>query len=324
MGTDSIQSAILDGRLANVDAVLQVREGTVAPSGMRAIDIIPMGGIAIRVLPDRGLDLGQAWFRGVPLAWVSQVGEVEPITNLVDMAWGNGFGGGLLTTCGLRNVGMPSEGHGLHGTFSHLAASEVTVARDVALGVVTVDGVVLDDRETPELRVERSIRTFAGKGRVEIVDVTSNLGDRDAEAPLLYHCNFGYPLWTAGAVLELGEVETALRDEASRPALVSHRSAPSVAEGPEWVLEHVLVEPRGKAVVSNEDVGVAVELSWDGVELPILNQWIDRNPGMAVLGLEPANCSTRGRAHERAHGRLPIIPAGGRRTTGITIEARSS
>ena len=322
MTTDPLRAALLDGRLANPDAVLHVRESAVAPSGMRAIDVLPMGGIAIRVLPDRGMDLGQAWFSGVPLAWVSEVGEVEPIANLVDVAWGNGFGGGLLTTCGLRNVGLPSEGHGLHGTFSHLSASDVTVERDLDRGVVTVKGIVVDDREVPELRVERSISTFAGRGRLEVVDVTTNLGDRDAEAPLLYHCNFGYPLWTDGAALELGDVETTARDDASRPALPSHLSPPTVTEGDEWVLEHRLTSGEGRAIVTNRDLGVSVELSWDGGSLPMLNQWIDRNPGMAVLGLEPANCTTRGRAYERAHGGLPIIAAGEHRRTAITIEAR--
>jgi hypothetical protein len=185
-----------------------------------------------------------------------------------------------------------------------------------------VSGVVLDDREVPELRVERSITTFAGRGRVEIIDVTTNLGDQDAEAPLLYHCNFGYPLWTDGAVLELGDVETSPRDDASRRALRGQGNPPTMAEGDEWVLEHTLLGRTGRAFITNRDLGVAVELSWDGAVLPMLNQWIDPNPGMAVLGLEPANCTTRGRAYERAHGGLPIIAAGGRRTTGITIEAR--
>ena len=47
MTTDPLRAALLDGRLANPDAVLHVRESAVAPSGMRAIDVLPMGGIAI-------------------------------------------------------------------------------------------------------------------------------------------------------------------------------------------------------------------------------------------------------------------------------------
>jgi hypothetical protein len=62
----------------------------------------------------------------VPLAWVSAVGERGPLGGrLRDDDWLRGFGGGLVATCGLRNVGAPSEGHGLHGEISHQPARDV-------------------------------------------------------------------------------------------------------------------------------------------------------------------------------------------------------
>ena len=87
--TDLI-TALASGRLPNVDAVLWAREGQDAETGMRVVDVAPAGGIAVRMLPDRGLDLGQAWFAGHPLAWVSEVGEAPPIPvgELVDLVWG--------------------------------------------------------------------------------------------------------------------------------------------------------------------------------------------------------------------------------------------
>jgi hypothetical protein len=105
-----------DDQLASAVASV-VAEGPAA--GARAIDIRVWDGIDIRLLPDRGLDIGAAWFRGTPLAWISQAGEQGPPTpeSLVGEAgWRDAWGGGLLTTCGLSNVGRPSEGHGLHGT----------------------------------------------------------------------------------------------------------------------------------------------------------------------------------------------------------------
>ena len=66
----------------------------------------------------------------MPLAWVSAVGERGPLGGrLRDDDWLRGFGGGLVATCGLRNVGAPSEGHGLHGEISHQPARDVRVAR---------------------------------------------------------------------------------------------------------------------------------------------------------------------------------------------------
>lgn len=325
-----LAAALASGRLPNVDAVLSVRESIVMggpASGMRAIDLRVVGGIDVRVLPDRGFDLGPAWFRGAPLAWTSRIGESGPLDRLDGMRWGEAFGGGLMVTCGLRNVGMPSEGHGLHGTHSHLAADEIRIDRFVEPGQAGIAAsAVIEDGDPPApLQVERTIRTYAGEGRVEITDVTENLGDAVAEAPLLYHFNFGYPLWTGTATLELPVSATVARDSASEAALDSYRVVPVVAEVPERVLEHepVGADGWGSARIANRELGVAVTLRWRLAELPRLNQWLDPNPGMAVLGIEPANCSTRGRAHDRSEGRLPTLDPGERRETRLAIEAES-
>lgn len=289
---------------------------------MRAIDITPFDGIATRLLPDRGLDIGSAWFSGVPLAWVSATGESPPVEHLAGMAWGRAFGGGLLVTCGLRNVGAPSEGHGLHGTFGHLCAQDVVTTRSLADATVTVTGRVVDDREEPLLEVRRRITVSAAVGRIDVEDAATNLGDEPGAAPLLYHCNFGFPLWSGAARLELTRVRTVARDEASEDMLSAWQLPPPVSVGPERVLEHTIEDGApGWARVSNEDLGIGVTLRWDSGVLPIINQWLDPNPGMAVLGVEPSNCRTRGRAYDRAQGALPMLDPEETRRTSMTIEA---
>ena len=115
--------------LANLDAVCSATASR-TEGGWRALDLRAWDGIDARLLPDRGLDCFGAWYRGVPLAWVSAVGERGPLGGrLRDDDWLRGFGGGLVATCGLRNVGAPSEGHGLHGEISHQPARDVRVAR---------------------------------------------------------------------------------------------------------------------------------------------------------------------------------------------------
>ena len=68
-------------RLANLDQVATAVASVVADgaaAGARAVDVRVWGGIDLRLLPDRGLDVGGAWFRGTPLAWISQAGEQGP------------------------------------------------------------------------------------------------------------------------------------------------------------------------------------------------------------------------------------------------------
>jgi len=66
--------------------------------GCRVLDLRVWDGIDLRILPERGFDIGAAWYRGVPLAWISGVGEAGPIQNLQDTSWVDAFGGGLMTT----------------------------------------------------------------------------------------------------------------------------------------------------------------------------------------------------------------------------------
>lgn len=329
--TSRFWAALEDGRLANVDAILHVRSSVVtdgSASGMRAIDIRVDGGIDLRLLPDRGLDIGGAWAMGRALSWVSAVGESTPIAAPTGFEWGDAFGGGLMVTCGLRNVGMPSEGHGLHGTYSHLKASVESIQRHLTEERAFVEvRATVDDAAAAghHLHLERRVRNHAGRHLLEIADRTSNLGRSPEPAPILYHFNFGYPLWSGEAILELDARRTLPRDPASEAALASWDRPPDIEGTEERVLEHEVAPVDGwcSARLVSPEVGLAVTVGWRAAELPRLHQWIHPGPGVYVLGIEPANCSTSGRAHDRAEGRLPIMEPGETRETSLYLEVES-
>jgi len=316
------------GRLANLDQVASATESTVVGGpahGCRALDLRVAGGIDLRLLPDRGFDIGAAWFRGVPLAWISEVGETGPLEAPSGMEWMEAFGGGLITTCGLRNVGAPSEGHGLHGRYSHLRASEVHVDRVLEGGEVVLDArATIDEVDAPglHLRVKRRIRTRTGAGRVELTDVTTNRGAVTDVAPLLYHVNVGVPLLD-GARIEIDSVETKPRDADAQEGLDRWMTAwPPERGAAEMVFEHrVRADDAGwaQAAVANPSLGLALVLRWRQAELPRFHQWVYPRWGSYALGLEPANCSVQGRAADRQAGRLPVLEPGERRTTELRV-----
>jgi hypothetical protein len=269
-----------------------------------AIDVRVAHGLSLRINPHRGLDIGAAWFRGVPIAWVGPAGEGG--TEAAD--WREAWGGGLVTTCGLDNVGAPSEGIGLHGTYTFLAARDVVFQRSA--DGVTITGTVDDPRG---LRVERTI-TVEG-GSVELSDRTTNVSEKRLEAPVLYHVNLGWPLWDDGATVETDGDEVRPRDEDAAPHNWS--AAPEdPAPVPERVWEHL---GATRADVVNDELGIAVELEFD---LPRLWQWVDPAPGVYALGLEPANCSVLGRAHDRWENTLPFLDPGEERTTRIAVTVK--
>ena len=288
----------LEARLGHLDQVALA-------SDRPAIDVRVRRGIELRIHRRRGLDVGAAWFRGTPLAWIGPAGEGG--TEAAD--WRSAWGGGLVTTCGLDNVGAPSEGVGQHGTYTFLEAKDVWIERSSE--EVVVRATIEDPRG---LQVQRTIRSTAGAGRLELTDRTTNVGAESLEAPLLYHVNLGWPLWDEGARVESDADQVRPRDEDAAGA--DWASAPPEPVGePERVWEHV--GATGASVV-NQRLGLGVEVSSN---LDRLWQWIDQAPGVYALALEPANCSVLGRAHDRAEDRLPFLEPGAERTTTIAVTA---
>jgi hypothetical protein len=278
----AVSSTVTDGRAA----------------GCRAIDLRVQGGIDLRVLPDRGLDVGDAWFAGVPLDWRSPVGETAPVAN----DWMQSFGGGLVVTCGLRNVGVPSEGHGQHGDFTFQKAVVEAVERSG--DAIIVQGRIAEIAALGHhLEVERTWRTYAGLQ--------------------LYHVNLGAPLWAEGAELVLDARATHPRDADAEPYADSWNRAPGIVPGAsERVFEHEVAPGADgwcAARVRNPGLGLELEVRWDAATMPRLWQWVHPAPGLGVLGLEPANCSVLGVAHDRAEGRLPELAPGEERRTRLEI-----
>lgn len=292
----------------------------------RALDLQVAGGISARLRPDRGLDIGAAWYDGLPLAWLSRVGEV-PGGPSGSAAWVARFGGGLVTTCGLQNVGTPSEGHGQHGAFSATAAREVRTDRQVSGQELelTASGIVEElDALDVHLRCARRITTRTGRGLLTLTDTVTNLGPEPLPAPMLYHVNLGAPVWSPGARVSVpAGTRTVPRDADAEAAIDAWDRAPEASrDGREWVFEHVLADDPdqpAEVVVTNPNVDLSVTISWDRSTLPRLHEWVHPRAGVYVLGIEPANCSVLGRAADRAAGRLAMLEPQESRTTSLQV-----
>ena len=256
---------------------------------------------------------------------------------LRDDDWLRGFGGGLVATCGLRNVGVPSEGHGLHGEISHQPARDVRVERwvDGERALLSASGAVAEVTALGHrLELERTWTTRTGEGRLELVDVTRNLGPEPEPAPLLYHVNLGAPLWSAGATLAL--------DARGRPArrgrgrALGPRARPSRARAS--ASSSTRSRRRGRLVHGGRRLAgpaCGSQLRWEAAALPRLHQWVHPAPGIArarprageLLGPRPRRRPRRGPpARARARRGARHAPRGQRRGTlgGLGEDARDS
>jgi hypothetical protein len=242
--------------------------------------------VNVRLRADRGLDIAEAYVGGRQIAWMSGVGDVD-----WNGDWRASWGGGLVTTCGLDNVGQPRDGIGLHGTYSSLPAHDVVESGGL------VEGVIDDPRG---LRVERTIAIR--NDSLRLLDVTANVADAALDAPLLYHVNLAD--WAETVETDADEVVP--RDADAAPHDWSR--IPRRADAPERVWEHV---GAGWARVWGD--GLEVEIASN---LKLMWQWID--PSLGALALEPTNCSL----HDAEEGELPVLAPGASRQTWLTITAK--
>ena len=252
-----------------------------------------------------------------------------------ERTWLRSFHGGLLTTCGLQNVGLPSEdegtSHGLHGRISNIPA------RNVVHRVVELDGQLVAEvsgevRETDvfgsDLLLRRRILLPMGETVAHVDDEVVNQGFAPTAAA---HPLSRQPRATRSWPTRRGWSGRPPRSWAgtrrAQAVVADHATFTAPQDGArEHVFEHRLREPgaaRASISVANPVYaptgGIAVTVTWDPRQLPRLWQWRMLRAGMYVTGLEPANCGLAGRAAERAAGTLQVLEPGEARRFGISV-----
>ncbi|MCG8604252.1 aldose 1-epimerase family protein, partial [bacterium] len=98
-----------------------------AGRGVRMAEFQTGSGFSFTVLIDRGLDIHDASYNGLPVAFQSPAGISHPAYfEPESRGWLRNFHGGWLNTCGLTNVGVPGRDelgeYGMHGRASNLPA----------------------------------------------------------------------------------------------------------------------------------------------------------------------------------------------------------
>lgn len=312
------------------DAVVQIRELADDPHdgrGGRGLAITLADGLSFEILVERGLDIGAVWAAATPVAWRAPLGRPGPGSH--PYGWIGRFGGGLLATCGLDNIGPARDGHGLHGSHHDTPAHDVAVIRlppegDLGPGVRisgTVDSYELFGRA---VRLHREIESRAGQPRLTVTDRITNEGPEPAPVALLYHINFGAPLVLPGTRINIPAAAHELRDTTPEPT--DWTTMPDVLDHiTEYVWQHTdLVtnqDGRARATVSGgtPDQPMTAEVTWRTSELPRCMEWQFPVRGRWVLGIEPANSPLWGVERQGPHGGAPLVEPGEHLITGVEI-----
>ena len=326
----------LTARVGDMSQVAGVRRGFIYDGrarGVESLDFVTGGGLEFTVLPGRGMDITAARYNGVPLCFVTKAGLASADAYEPEgMGWLRGFFAGLLTTCGLRNVGdacddeEPELGvvhHGLHGRLSNTGAENVGYSAAWEGGVYRLrasgrmrEGVL----HGVNMALTRTIETSLGEKSLRIHDIAENDGFDPQPLMLLYHINAGYPILGEASEMILPSRGVTVDGKPDGSNGYNAFTAP-VHEGPQTVYWHDLAVKDGhtQAAIINRELGLGLYVKFNREQLPFFMEWKRLSEGDYVVGLEPANCEAVGRVEMRRRSGLEILAPGGRKEIDIEI-----
>lgn len=289
---------------------------------MRAIDVNTGSGLQFTVLPDRGMDISHASYKGQNLVYIPCNGETHPaFFEPENFGWLNTFTGGLLITCGLTYLGSPvkdgDEQLGLHGRYSTIPARQLADLSEwrgdtyhIILRGIIEEGHIFGTK----LRVDREISAIQGQNNIRIKDTVTNFGYKPSPYTILYHMNFGYPLLSESSELIIEPEKTVPATPYAAKGIGEFRQfIKPVANCEEQVYFHTMkADDKGFSTVSlqNKNLGVSMAIRFGTAQLPYLTEWKMMGMGEYVLGLEPCNVPARNRVALKEDNMLPYLKAG--------------
>ena len=304
-----LERYLIESHSLDMRQFIDFRESTL-PNGMRIIEAYNSSGLTFTLLPDRGMDIWSAHYKGMPLTWIAPGSPHPPDYG---QSWLSLFNGGLLTTCGLTHVGPPEDRRDIHGNYTRQRAQ------------VTHNGNFQDNEFVRELTAEikqsqlfgeqisvtREYHISFGVPEIRLFDTVKNVGDVPVPFMLLYHCNLGYPLIREGTELIVAGDDVYPRDADAKAGVNTWQIYEAASEAyPEQVFFHHLKglgsnPTHTQVALINENIGLKFE--WSTEFMPYLTQWKNTRQGIYVSGIEPGNCIPEGQNAARASGRLVML-----------------
>lgn len=261
------------------------------------------------------------------MGWRSTTGDVAPqYYEAEGIRWLRSCFGGLVTTCGLLNVGAPApdsaaSGNGLHGRIGHTPAGNLSVSQGWEGDdyVMRVTGTMRETRVFGEnLTLTRTVTMKLGDPSFRLHDIVTNEGFNASPLMLLYHCNIGWP-----AVDRNSDVVAPTRFIAPRDATAAdnqenwHRlDAPTHGYAEKVYYHDMAPQPDGTVTVAilnervGQDDGFGVYVKYNKNQLPRFTQWKQMGEQDYVVGLEPCNCGVEGRDVDASLGLLETLEPG--------------
>ncbi|MFP7706797.1 DUF4432 family protein [Trueperella sp. LYQ141] len=320
MGRQAMNSAgFIDVRQISIREVVEAHGPA---GGNRWLEIRNPRGISADINLDGGGDIGWAQAGGIPLSWQSMGGHYASARrSCIKSRWKDTFGGGLLATCGLRSIGMPSEvdgvEYGLHGNISMIPVRSYQVISPQGFASeadkIVIHAQIVDAPlgEVP-LGMTRVLEFDVMQPVLTIHDHIVNLGTSPTHIMFRHHINIGQPLISNGTQLSGSLPFLGWRDEnddsGDLPRALTMSQYPEEETvgyygryGADGTLMPISVSRRGVGELIVEPLSA----NWRYLLL-----WRDPNVSVNVLGVEPSTARDGGRRQAMHDQELMVIEPG--------------
>ena len=272
------------GDPSQIAYVRPLRFDSGAAKGERLIEVRNAAGLCVNLLPDRCLDLGQVWLKGVPFAWMGGPDLPSADTGAtLDTALG-----GLMATCGFDHIRQP-ETHGgvhypLHGSMSLRGVDTLNVAQtNMGEPFVLCAQMERTGANGIQFAFNRRVEIDFKQPRLTIDDTVQTESGHPIMA--MYHFNLGHPLIAA-------DTKVTGFDRARLPRTSS-------------VTECFSAQDTADQIVVQRKVGtdtLKFGLSFDKTPLPFVQIHTRASPCSNLLCIEPATHDRRPREEVLSEG----------------------
>ena len=301
--------------ISNESVLLDVRRMTCVEGRGKGVDlfrVVNAAGLDFDVLIDRCMGIGSLRVDGQLISYTSETGIVHPAYyEKEEFGWLRSFGGGFLATCGLRQVGEPCEGHGLHGRIDNIPAEQVSWRRYWEGDILwaEISGIMYEACHQGEhLSLRRTIRLNHREKKFWVKDTVQNIGSTAQPFMLLYHINMGAPFLRPGTKVDLPQSRIEPIDAVAENHIDCCRLVPDVSqERLDLLWLHHPEENNGEQTAVVDNGSRRVSITWSSDVLPILGQWELLHPRGYVLALEPTNTHLQGQTWEKENGSLQML-----------------
>jgi len=215
--------------------------------GVIYIQIQTGSGLSFTIVESRGLDISNAEFKGVNIAFISKNKITSPyLFEEMNQGFERSFYGGLLSTCGMSYHGAKSQDdnqyRGTHGRYNNTPAEDVSILQEWIDNryLIRVTGFV---RETSlfgeSTLLKRTIETELYSSQIMISDEIINQSFHPQPLMLLYHINLGYPLLSENAVFSKSDSTVRPRDHVASDGIEQfHQFSKPIKDFREQVFYH--------------------------------------------------------------------------------------